>query len=209
PSGGGTGSIAVTAAAGCSWTAASNASWITITSGSSGSGNGTVGYSVATNASSSSRTGTMTVTGQAFTVMQAGASSYTLPAGPSTVVVGDSLPISWTAPSGRPPNDWIGLYRVGDPNTAYLWWVYTNGAASGNSTLAAPYQAGQYEFRYLPDDGLADVARSNPVTVGQSSGYALTASPSTVTAGGALTVSWTAPGGRPSLDWIELSRVGN
>ncbi len=64
------GSIAVTAAAGCAWTAASNATWISITSGSSGSGNGTVIYAVAANSTGSSRTGTLTIAGNTFTVTQ-------------------------------------------------------------------------------------------------------------------------------------------
>ena len=69
---GGTGSVSVTAATGCAWTAVSNATFITITSGASGSGNGTVGYSVAANTGTSSRTGTMTIAGLTFTVTQAG-----------------------------------------------------------------------------------------------------------------------------------------
>ncbi|MGB7926139.1 MAG: M36 family metallopeptidase, partial [Pyrinomonadaceae bacterium] len=69
---GGTGSVTVTAGAGCAWTAVSNSTFITITSGSSGSGNGTVSYSVASNGSTSSRTGTLTIAGQTFTVTQAG-----------------------------------------------------------------------------------------------------------------------------------------
>jgi hypothetical protein len=69
-SGGGAGSVRVTTSAGCAWTAASNASWITITSGASGSGNGTVQYSVAANTTGSRRTGTMTIAGRTFTVKQ-------------------------------------------------------------------------------------------------------------------------------------------
>jgi hypothetical protein len=75
--GGGFGSVSVTAGAGCAWTAVSNASFITITAGASGSGNGTVSYSVATNAGFSSRTGTMTIAGQTFTVTQAGQTTNT------------------------------------------------------------------------------------------------------------------------------------
>ena len=67
-----TGSVGVTAGTGCSWTATSNAGWITITSGSSGSGNGTVNYSVSANTSSNARTGTLTIAGRAFSVMQIG-----------------------------------------------------------------------------------------------------------------------------------------
>src|SRR5262249_51591445 len=67
-----TGSVTVTASATtCAWTAASNASWITITAGSSGTGNGTVTYSVAAN-TGAARSGTMTIAGQTFTASQAG-----------------------------------------------------------------------------------------------------------------------------------------
>ncbi|MBI2559745.1 MAG: hypothetical protein HYW14_01245, partial [Planctomycetes bacterium] len=65
-----TGSVSVTAS--CSWTAVSNVNWITITSVSGSSGNGTVNYSVAANSSTNSRQGTMTIAGQTFTVNQAG-----------------------------------------------------------------------------------------------------------------------------------------
>jgi formylglycine-generating enzyme required for sulfatase activity len=60
----------IPASSSCSWTAASNASWITITSGSSLTGSGTVTYSVAANTTGSSRTGTITVAGSTITVTQ-------------------------------------------------------------------------------------------------------------------------------------------
>jgi hypothetical protein len=68
-SSGGTGAVEVTNS--CPWTAVSNDSWITVTSGSSGTGNGTVGYSVAANISLNPRTGTITIAGRTFTVAQA------------------------------------------------------------------------------------------------------------------------------------------
>ncbi len=77
-SGAGTGNVSVTAPGGCSWTASSNASWITVSSGSSGSGNGTTAFSVIANSSTSSRTGTLTVAGKTFTVNRSGLSQYTL-----------------------------------------------------------------------------------------------------------------------------------
>ena len=51
--------------------------WITVTSGSSGTGNGTVSYTVAANTSTTSRTGTLTIAGLTATVTQAGACTYT------------------------------------------------------------------------------------------------------------------------------------
>ncbi|MGH9941820.1 MAG: BACON domain-containing protein [Pyrinomonadaceae bacterium] len=74
PGAGGAGSVNVTAGGGCAWTAASNASWITITSGASGAGNGTVNFTVAAN-NGTARTGTLTVAGQTFTVAQAAAAN--------------------------------------------------------------------------------------------------------------------------------------
>jgi hypothetical protein len=59
----------VTATIGCPWTATSNASWITITSGVSG--NGTVAYSVGPyGGPPKRRTGTMTIARQTFSVQQ-------------------------------------------------------------------------------------------------------------------------------------------
>lgn len=67
---GGKGSFAVSAGANCSWGAVSNVSWITITSGSSGMGTGTVGYKVSQNTGRTARTGSITVAGQIYTVTQ-------------------------------------------------------------------------------------------------------------------------------------------
>src|ERR1019366_7604404 len=44
-----TGSVAITAATGCPWNAVSNASWLTVTSGATSTGNAPVTYSVAAN----------------------------------------------------------------------------------------------------------------------------------------------------------------
>ena len=57
---GATGAVTVTASAGCDWTATSNAAWITIGAGASGSANGSVSYGVAANPDTTSRTGTLT-----------------------------------------------------------------------------------------------------------------------------------------------------
>ena len=65
------GTVGVTAGSGCPWTATSDVPWITVTSGASGSGNGTVAYTVARNTTNTARTGTITIAGQTFTVNQA------------------------------------------------------------------------------------------------------------------------------------------
>ncbi len=55
----------------CSWIAVSNDPFITITSGSSGTGNGKVQYTVPGNTNTTPLIGTMTIAGQTFTVNQA------------------------------------------------------------------------------------------------------------------------------------------
>jgi hypothetical protein len=67
PVSGGTLTFSVTA--NCVWTAVSNATFLTVTSGGTGSGNGTVTVSVAPN-SGANRSGTLTVAGQTVNVTQ-------------------------------------------------------------------------------------------------------------------------------------------
>jgi uncharacterized protein (TIGR03437 family) len=70
---GGTGTVNVTSSgAACTRTATSNASWIAVTSGASGTGSGAIAYSVAAN-SGAARSGTIMIAGQTFTVVQAAA----------------------------------------------------------------------------------------------------------------------------------------
>ncbi len=63
PASGGNGQIAVTASSGCAWSAASNASWITV-SGSN--------YTVMPNSGPDERTGTVSIGGRIFIVTQSG-----------------------------------------------------------------------------------------------------------------------------------------
>jgi hypothetical protein len=73
-SSGGTGNATVTTARECTWSASSDASWIVITSGSTGQGDGVVGYRVAANSAPASRTGGITINGDRMQVRQDGAS---------------------------------------------------------------------------------------------------------------------------------------
>jgi hypothetical protein len=67
---GGSGNISVTAGATCDWTASSEQSWVTLTSGSSGTGSGSVTFSVAGNPNCVSRSGILIVAGKTFVVSQ-------------------------------------------------------------------------------------------------------------------------------------------
>jgi Putative binding domain, N-terminal len=66
---GGNGTVGVETTAGCAWTATSQVPWITITSGQSGVGDGTVRYHVDRN-HGNERTGTLIIAGRTFTVTQ-------------------------------------------------------------------------------------------------------------------------------------------
>jgi hypothetical protein len=109
PGGASTGTVLVTAPDGCSWSAAPGASWVSITSGASGTGDGSVRYSVSANPLTTARSTSITIGGQSIPLTQAGAPcTYSLsgsnatapPAGSSgTVTVTTQSSCSWTAAS--------------------------------------------------------------------------------------------------------------
>jgi glutaminyl-peptide cyclotransferase len=146
-----------------------------------------------------------------------GGGTYSLTPSAATINPGASFSIAWTAPSGSSIYDWVALYRVGDPNTSYLWWSSTSGSTSGSATLTAPTSAGTYEFRYLLNGGYTDALRSSPISVSSGGGgggggggtYSLTPSVTTVNAGASFSIAWTAPSASSSLDWVALYRVGD
>jgi hypothetical protein len=70
----GSGTISVISSAGCVWSAFASGSFITITGGASGAGNGTVSYAVTQN-TGAGRSGTITVAGNVIPLAQAGTAS--------------------------------------------------------------------------------------------------------------------------------------
>jgi all-beta uncharacterized protein len=70
PASGGSASISVSPrGTNCAWTAVSNAAFLTITQGASGTGEGTVVFAVAAN-TGPERTATLTITGTAIIITQ-------------------------------------------------------------------------------------------------------------------------------------------
>jgi hypothetical protein len=133
------GSVAVTLpSSACAWTATSNASWITVTGGASGTGSGTVSYSIAeltsSNPSYPSRNGTVTIAQQTFTVTQTapscGSSSVTLsPTSASFTGAGGTGTVDVTIPAGCA---WDVLPSI---NTTWLT-IESPGVRVGPSTVA-------------------------------------------------------------------------
>ena len=188
--------IDVSAAAGCAWTTVSNAAWITVAAGASGSGNGTVTLAAAGNTATASRDGTATIAGQTFTLTQAGAGcSYAL--SPSSASVGaagntGSVDVTtaagcgWTASSNAP---WLGITSgssgTGGGRVSYLVTANTDVTPrSGSLTIAglafAVTQAGvACSYAVAPTTQSVAASGGNVnVTVTTSPGCAWTASSS-------------------------------
>src|SRR5207302_2275305 len=119
PVSGGSGTVLVQTLESCQWTARSNAEWIVLTGGLSGTGPGVVSYSVGANPNSTARTGTVSIGDQTFTLTQPGTcsltlrpgwQSFTLVEGTSSVEVSVGNTCSWTATSNA---SWLLLSANG------------------------------------------------------------------------------------------------
>ncbi|MBS1811622.1 MAG: pre-peptidase C-terminal domain-containing protein [Acidobacteria bacterium] len=70
---GGNGTVEVSAGLSCNWMTKSNATWLTVVP-ANGTGNGTVSFAASSNTTAATRSGTLEIAGQTFTVTQAGTS---------------------------------------------------------------------------------------------------------------------------------------
>jgi len=136
---GGTGSVNIVTTSGCGWYAASNSGFISITSAVSGSGSGSVSYTVEAN-SGPARSGTLTIAGQTYTVNQgaAGTTAAPLTISPQSLpdgTVATSYQIMLTATGGTPPYTWS---PVGPISTSGLSFQ-ANGNITGIPATAATY----------------------------------------------------------------------
>jgi len=73
PAAGGTGRLAITTARECAWTASSNAGWLAVSGPSSGQGDGSIDYTVASNSDATTRRGVIELNDQKANVTQAAA----------------------------------------------------------------------------------------------------------------------------------------
>jgi hypothetical protein len=206
-SAGGGASLTVTTTSGCSWTAASNASWLTITSGASGSASGTVGYTAAVNTVTSPRTGTLTVAGQAVTITQsAAACGYSVSptsaapgsaGGTATLAVTTTSGCSWTATSNKS-------------------WITINSGASGSASGTVKYTTA-VNSATSPRTGTLTVA-GQTITITQGAaacGYSVSptaASPGSTGGAASVTVTttsgcaWTAAS---NATWLAVTSGGS
>jgi hypothetical protein len=113
----------------CPWTAVSNVNWITITSGASGTGSGTVGFSIDANNSLTARSGTLTIAGRTYTVNQAAVvCTYSLSPS-STTVTAPATTKSVNVNASNGVCQWTAVSNIS-------WITVISGASgTGNGTV--------------------------------------------------------------------------
>jgi len=143
---GGPQNVQLTTGADCAWTSTSNAPWISIANGASGTGNGAVQLAIAAN-TGPARTGTATIAAKPVTVNQESGCTFaiapsdqTVPqaggTGSVTVTTGDGC--TWTAVS------------------AVAWITVTSGASG----------AGGGAVQFTVDANTTGAARTGTITIG-------------------------------------------
>ncbi len=173
-SAGGNGSFIVTniAGTGCSWTAQSNAPWLT-TSSTSNTGSGTVNYTVQPNATTSSRSATISVGGQTFTVTQAGISNpctYTFnPTGDGNVPAGGitrSFNVitqpgcsEWLPSVSANATSWLSAFRSNSNTVTYTANLNPGAQRSGTITVGG---------QFFTVTQAATTCQTTPISFGQS-----------------------------------------
>jgi hypothetical protein len=85
--GAGSRTVSVIAGTQCGWSATTPATWITVTSGASGSGLGAVTFAFEANSSTTPRTGVVSIGGQAVTITQTTSGGGTVPPVPANLRV--------------------------------------------------------------------------------------------------------------------------
>jgi hypothetical protein len=126
---GGAGSVTVTAAAQCTWNASSDRGWLSITSGTSGAGNGVVSISLTPNTNTTERTGTLTIAGQSVAVKEDGQSPCTIDISPGSATFGKDSATGTFAVSAGDQCEWSAV-----STTAWIA-VTSGGTGTGNGTV--------------------------------------------------------------------------
>jgi uncharacterized protein (TIGR03437 family) len=212
PAAGGSGSFNVTT--GCAWTATSNADWISTSD--SGTGSGTIHYTAAANTLSTSRSGSISVGTQTFTVTQpapctfstnpaSAQVAYTATSGTFMVVAAPNT-CAWTATSNNPDFLTVTSGAAGTGNGTVGYSVASNisgGARSGTisvadavfsvSQAAGPgcsfaLSSGSASFSAVGGSGFFTVSANCPWTVSSSADW-ISVNASTTTGNGTVAFS--------------------
>lgn len=86
---------------------------------------------------------------------------------PASVQPGASTPVQWTAPADHSVVDWIVFAPAGSGPQAFATWAYVPAGTSGTLNIPAPSTTGNWELRYLLNDGYTAAAMTT-ITVSTS-----------------------------------------
>lgn len=191
PAAGGSDSVTIQTTAGCAWTASSNAAWLGLST--SGSGPTSVTFTIQANTSGVTRTGTLTVAGQTFTVTQPSTpiafslssqnltfgygGSFVTPPQTVTLTITGSSSATWTATptSGITVSPAAGIgnatltISVGGATVSGSVTVNVTGGTSANPVVAVTSQAvnqpgGPFGFFDSPGDQATGLSGAVAVT---------------------------------------------
>jgi hypothetical protein len=141
----------------------------------------------------------------------AGCTGGSLSASPASIGAGGSVTVTWSGLCAPTTRDWVGLYAPNAPNTSYVAWRYTTGAAGGSVPLTIPatLAPGTYQLRLFSNGGYTQLAVTT-ITVGAgcTGGASLGASPTTLPAGSSVTATWSNVCAPTSRDWIGIFAPG-
>ena len=129
---GGDASVAVTTASHCTWTAVSDHGWMAVTAGASVTGSGTVSIALATNTSTESRTGVLTIAGQQVAVHQEGALPVcAVTISPTSAVFTKDAATGAFIVTAQPSCRWTAVTDDG--------WLTITSSGSGSGTATVSY----------------------------------------------------------------------
>ncbi len=191
---------------GCAWTASSNDAWITSVT-PSGTGSGTVAFTVTANAGAP-RIGSITAGGATFTITQAGGCAFLL-GSTGTLVPGGGLSSSvalvasdpscpWTAQGSDP---WIDVTTPSGTGTGLV--AYTVAASTGPARIGS-ITAGGRTFTITQSSGcsaMLDTTNVSAPATGANATIHVTMSDSSCTWTASSTTSW--------LDVLSTSGTGS
>jgi hypothetical protein len=156
---GGNNFVTVTTSAGCTWSATSNASWVTISNGTNRTGFGTVNFAAAANTTTAARSATLTIAGNSFVVTEPSASCSFAVApllvtaspggGAGTITVTTAAGCAWTI------------------STSASWVTLSGGSGTGSGSASYTFPANLGTFSrsaILSVSGVQVTILQNPTT---------------------------------------------
>ena len=205
PSNGGTGNTTVTTGSNCAWAAEPLVPWITVVGAATGTGMGTVTFTVLANLGDQ-RSGSLRIAGQTFNVTEASRTSTPTPTPPTIT----TQPQSQTITSGA--TTVLSVTAAGTAPLGYQWYVGPTGtttspiatATASSYTTPALTSTTSYWVRVANSSGSADSITATITVTTAATPPTITTQPQsqTITSGTTAALSVTATGTAPlSYQW--------